>query len=256
MKSKLGKLIIFGIVLSLVFSMTACGNDKKTSEIRFATNPNFAPFEYKSEDGETDHYEGIDIAIATAIAEDNKLEMSIEGMEFDSLLLALQNGTVDAVISGLSITEERKESVDFSISYFTASQVMIVLEDSDITCAADMDGRNIAVVQGYTGEKCVQKLGYEYETFKKANECITELMNGKCEVVVLDSLTALYFVNSNPGLKIVTDESVFEKEEYAIAVKKGNDVLLDMINASLEKFLNDGTIDSIIVEYSQETGIN
>ena len=126
---------------------------------------------------------------------------------------------------------------------------MIVKEDSEIKKASDMADKKIAVVQGYTGEECVKGLGYSYEAFKKGSETILELMNGKCDVVVIDSATAEKYVGDNQGIKIVEDTDTFGAEEYGIAVKKGNTELLNQINESINKMLSDGTISSISVEY-------
>ena len=146
-------------------------------------------------------------------------------------------------------TEERKEQVNFSIPYYTAAQVMIVKDGSDIAKASDMEGKKIAVVQGYTGETVVKELGYEYEAFKKGTECVLELVNGKCDVVVIDSATAATYVADNEGLSIVEDSEAFGEEQYAIAVAKNNTELLEKINASLEKMLADGTVGEIAVSY-------
>ena len=112
-----------------------------------------------------------------------------------------------------------------------------------------MDGKKIVVIQGYTGETCVQELGYEYEAFKKGSEAILELTNGKCDVVVIDSATAEKYIKDNPGLKIVEDNEQFESEEYGIAVKKGNTELLDKVNAAVKKLLDDGTISELSAKY-------
>lgn len=220
--------------------------------LKFATNPEFPPFEYITAEGVIDTYDGIDMAIAKMIAEDNEMEVSMESLEFDSLLVALQNGQVDAIIAGMTVTEERKEAVDFSTPYYTATQVMIVKEDSEITCAADMADKKICVIQGYTGETCVNEMGYAYEAFKKGTEAVMELVNGKCDVVVIDSATAQKYVGDNEGLKIVEDEEAFGAEEYAIAVQKDHEDLLAMINASIEKYLEDGTIAELAVKYTEE----
>ncbi|MBR1599856.1 MAG: transporter substrate-binding domain-containing protein [Lachnospiraceae bacterium] len=218
--------------------------------VTFGTNAEFPPFEFVAASGVIDDFDGIDMKIAKQIGDDNGMTAKIENMEFDSLLIALENGQVDAVIAGMSITDERKEAVDFSTPYYTATQVMIVREDSDIAKATDMEGKSIAVIQGYTGEECVKELGYEYEAFKKGTETILELINGKCDVVVIDSATAQKYVNDNEGLKIVEDASSFESEEYGIAVKKGNTELLDKINTSIQKMLDEGTIATWATEYS------
>lgn len=217
--------------------------------LTFGTNAEFPPFEYVASSGVIDQYDGIDMAIAKKIAEANGMTAAMENMEFDSLLVALQNGQIDAAIAGMTVTEDRKEEADFSTPYYTATQVMIVKEDSDIASAADMADKKICVIQGYTGEICVKDLGYPYEAFKKGTDAIMELVNGKCDVVVIDSATAQKYVFDNEGLKIVEDASAFESEEYAIAVKKGNTELLDKINQAIEAMLADGTVAELGAQY-------
>lgn len=219
--------------------------------ITFGTNAEFPPFEFVTANGVIGEFDGIDMAIAKQIAEENGMTAAIENMEFDSLLVALQNGQIDAVIAGMTITEERAEAVDFSMPYYTATQVMIVKEDSDIASATDMADKKICVIQGYTGEVCVNDMGYPYESFKKGTEAVMELVNGKCDVVVIDSATAAKYVSDNEGLKIVEDPDAFESEEYAIAVQKGNTELLDMINKAIEAKLADGTISELAVQYTE-----
>ena len=219
--------------------------------IKIGTNAEFPPFEFVTAEGVIGEFDGIDMAMAKDIGETNGKEVKIENMEFDSLLIALQNGQIDAVISGMTITEERAKSVDFSVPYYEATQVMIVDKDSDIAKASDMEGKRIVVIQGYTGELCVQDLGYEYEAFKKGTEAILELNNGKCDVVVIDSATAQKYVKDNPNLKIVSDSDAFEAEQYGIAVKKGNTELLDMINKAIEARLKDGSISEWSAKYSE-----
>ena len=244
---------IASLVLALaviICCFAGCGGKTVSNTITFGTNAEFEPFEFISEEnGVIESYAGIDIAIAKQIAESNGKTAAISNMEFDSLLIALKNGQIDAAIAGMTITDERKEEVDFSIPYYSATQVMIVKEGSDIKTAADMKGKKIAVVQGYTGETAVKELGFEYEAFKKGTECVLELANGKCDVVVLDSATAGQYVSKNPGLTVVEDPSAFENEEYGIAVAKGNTELLDMINAAIEKMLADGTIAQLAIDY-------
>ena len=224
---------------------------KTEGVLTFGTNAEFPPFEFVAGTGVIDQYDGIDMAIAKQIAEENGMTAAVENMEFDSLLVALQNGQIDAVIAAMTVTEERKEAVDFSVPYYTATQVMIVKEDSDIAAAADMADKKICVVQGYTGEICVNDMGYPYEAFKKGTEAVMELVNGKCDVVVIDSATAQKYVDDNEGLKIVEDAEAFESEEYAVAVQKGNTALLDMINNVIEAKLADGTISELGVQYTE-----
>ena len=243
------------VTVALITAMAAlavcgCGSKKNSDVITFGTNAEFPPFEFVGASGVIGEFDGIDMAIAKQIAEENGMEAKIENLEFDSLLVAIQNGQIDAAIAGMTIKPERLEMVDFSIPYYKATQVMIVNKDSTIAKASDMADKKIVVIQGYTGESCVKDMGYKYEAFKKGSEAILELANGKCDVVVIDSATAKDYVGDNPNLKIVEDAEAFEGEEYAIAVKKGNTELLNQINASLEKMLADGTIEALGAKYA------
>ena len=241
------KLFVVVMLFALVLVSAAAAEDV----LKFGTNAEFPPFEFIAAEGVIDEFDGIDIVIAKQIAEENGMKAVIENMEFDSLLIALQNGMVDAVIAGMTATEERAEAVDFSTHYYTATQVMIVQKGSEIKTAADMADKKIVVIQGYTGEQCVQDLGFPYEAFKKGSEAILELNNGKCDVVVIDSATAAKYVADNDKLTIVEDEEAFGSEEYAIAVKKGNLDLLEKINNVIDKMLESGEISEIAAKYSE-----
>ncbi len=254
--TKILSTVVAAALMAVTF--TACGDSSSTSDgkkgsIKFGTNAEFPPFEFVASKGVIGEFDGIDMAIAKQIAEDNDKEAKIENMEFDSLLVALDNGKIDAAIAGMTVTDERKEKVDFSETYYNAKQVMIVKESSDIAKASDMADKKIVVIQGYTGETCVKKLGYAYQSFKKGTEAIMELVNGKCDVVVIDSATADKYVKDNEGLKIVEDNTEFENEEYAIAVKKGNKELLDQINKTIKKMKDDGKISELSAKYADVT---
>lgn len=250
MKKQFKTLTFVLVIMMCIFTFAGCGGGNGAAdEIVFGTNAEFPPFEYVSSKGVIGEFDGIDIAIADAIGKDNGMNVTISNMEFDSLLIALQNGQVDAVIAGMTVTPERAESVDFSIPYYQATQVMIVKEDSTITKAADMKGKKIAVIQGYTGETCMVDMGFEYVSFKNGTDAVLELVNGKVDVVVIDSATADKYVSDNEGLKVVEDTTAFAKEEYAIAVAKGNTELLNKINATIQKMLDDGTIANFSDKY-------
>ena len=254
---KILSMTVAAAIMAVTF--TACADSSSSSDsksggsIKFGTNAEFPPFEYVVSKGVIGEFAGIDMAIAQQIGEDNNKEAKIENMEFDSLLVALDNGKIDAAIAGMTVTDERKEKVDFSEPYYNAKQVMIVKEDSNIAKASDMSDKKIVVIQGYTGETCVKKLGFSYQSFKKGTEAIMELVNGKCDVVVIDSATADKYVKDNKGLKVVEDNKEFENEEYAIAVKKGNKELLDQINKSIKKMKEDGTINELAAKYADAT---
>jgi len=248
---KLVKILALALALTMaVLTLAACSKTEEKNEIVFGTNAEFPPFEFVTAKGVIGEFDGIDIAIADQIAKDNGMTAKISNMEFDSLLIALENGQIDAAIAGMTITAERLESVNFSIPYYTATQVMIVKEGSDITKAADMEGKNIAVIQGYTGEICVSDMGYEYTSFKKGTDAIMELVNGKADVVVIDSATAVKYVSDNEGLVVVEDAEAFASEEYGIAVAKDNTELLEKINASVQKMLDEGTVAELGDKYA------
>ena len=244
---KMFKIVAATAAATMLLGASACAED---GVIKFGTNPEFPPFEYISANGVLGEYDGIDMAIAAKIGELTGMDVEMESLEFDSLLIALQNGQIDATIAGMTITDERKEAVNFSTPYYTATQVMIVPEDSDIEKAEDMADKKICVIQGYTGETCVKDLGYDYEAFKKGTEAIMELVNDKCDVVVIDSATAQKYVADNDGLKIVEDNDAFDSEEYAIAVQKGNTDLLDKINTAIEKLISDGKVSEYAAKYT------
>lgn len=264
MKKFTKTLALVTAVVIATMALTACGEQKKDSAaektaqtsadaktIKFGTNAEFPPFEFVSNKGGViGEFDGIDMAMAKQIAEDNGMTAEVNNMEFDSLLVALQNGQLDAVIAGMTVTDERKEAVDFSEPYYTATQVMIVKNDSTITKAADMADKKIAVIQGYTGETVVKDMGYKYEAFKKGTDAILELMNGKTDVVVIDKATAEKYVKDNEGIKAIEDSEAFEEEKYAVAVAKGNTELLDKINKSIEKMIADGTVNELAAKYA------
>ncbi len=252
MKKIVKKMVTVAVCAAMMVTCMACGGKKSEDVIVFGTNAEFPPFEYVSAKGVIGEFDGIDMEIAKQLGKDLNKKVKIENMEFDSLLLALENGQVDAVIAAMTITEDKSEAVSFSVPYYTAEQVMIVKDGSDITCAADMEGKKIVVIQGYTGETAVAKLGYEYEAFKKGSEAVLELLNGKCDVVVIDSATANKYVGDNKGLKIVEDKATFGSEFYGIAVKKENEELLSQINESLSKMVEDGSINEWSAEYTDK----
>ncbi len=251
MKKMMKKLALAVACVTTVAMFAACGGKEESADtIKFGTNAEFPPFEFVAANGVIGEYDGIDMAIAKQIGDELGKTAQIENMEFDSLLLALQNGQVDAVIAGMTVDPERAEEVNFSVPYYNAKQVMIVKEDSDIAQATDMADKKIVVIQGYTGESCVKKMGYAYEAFKKGSEAIMELVNGKCDVVVIDSATAQKYVGDNEGLKIVPDDTAFGDEEYAIAVNKENTELLEQINEILTKMIEDGTVKALSEKYA------
>ena len=216
-----------------------------------STNAAFPPYEMTNDAGE---FEGIDVEIAQAIADKLGLELRIDDMDFDSALLAAQTGKSDMVMAGVSVTEDRLVNLDFTESYATGIQVVIVPEDSDIASVDDMTGKMIGVQRGTTGDlycsDTVENGGFGAENVTPYDNGLTAvqaLMNGQVDCVVIDNAPAQEFVAANPGLKILDTEYV--NEDYAIGVKKGNTQMLDAINGALAELKADGTIQSIIDKY-------
>ena len=216
------------------------------------TNAAFPPYEMTTDDGD---YEGIDVEIAGAIADKLGLELVIDNKDFDAALLAVQGGeAADMVMAGVTVTDERKAVMDFTDSYASGVQVVIVPEDSDIASIDDMQGKMIGVQRGTTGDlycsDTVENGGFGAENVTPYPDGLTAvqaLMNGQVDAVVIDNAPAQEFVEANPGLKILDTE--YANEEYAIGVAKGNTQLLDAINGALAELTEDGTIQAIVDKY-------
>ena len=268
--------MILALVLALALVMTGCGTKKDDTAtdapavsedaaatentegaaeggtLVMATNAEFPPYEYH----EGDEIVGIDAEIAAAIAEKLGMELQIEDMAFDSLIPAIQSNKADMVLAGMTVTEDRLENVNFSDSYATGVEVVIVKEDSDIKSVDDLfaDGANhsIGVQTATTGDiYCtgdIEDAGLgTVERYNKGADAIQALLAGKIDCVVIDSQPAKEFVEANEGLTILDTE--YAVEDYAIALNKDNTELLDKVNAALKELTDDGTIQSILDKY-------
>lgn len=217
-----------------------------------ATNAAFPPYEMTTDDG---GYEGIDVEIATAIAEKLGLELVVDDMEFGSTIISVQSGKDDMVMAGLTVTEERKQNIDFTDSYSTGVQVVIVPEDSDITTVDDLSNdKMIGCQEGTTGyiycSDTVENGGYGEDhviAYTNGAMAVQALLSQKVDAVVIDSNPAKAFVAANTGLKILDTEYVVE--DYAIGVSKENPELLEAINTALKELQADGTVDAIVAKY-------
>ena len=210
-----------------------------------STNAEFAPYEYH--DG--NDIVGIDVDIANAICEDMGASLEITDVAFDSIIPEVQSGKADFAAAGMTVTEDRQTQVDFSDTYATGVQSVIVTEDSDIKSLDDLKGKQIGVQQGTTGDLySTDDFGEEsVQRFSKGADAVQALVKGKIDAVVIDGEPAKTFVAETEGLKIL--DEAFTVEEYAIAVKKGNTELLDKINTALETLKDNGTLDEIVANY-------
>ena len=241
-------------------SETAAGDygDFETVEegkLIMSTNAQFPPYELVS-DGEGFNgtgFEGIDVEIASAIADKLGLELQIDDMDFDSALVAVQNGSSDVVLAGLSYSEERDEILDFTDSYATGVQVVIVKEGSDVTLD-NLGEKMIGTQRGTTGyiyaSDTPENGGYgedHVSGYDNGATAVQALVNGQVDAVIIDEAPAKEYVAANEGLTILPGNWV--EEQYCAAVNEGNEALLNAINTALNELIEDGTVEEIIAKY-------
>lgn len=245
MKKVLSLILAVAMLVSLV-TLAGCSSNEEKKELVMGTNAQFPPYEYVDDNG---NIIGIDAEIAQAVADKLGMTLTIKDMEFDSLLSAVQAGSVDIVFAGLTVTDERKESVDFTMTYATGIQSIIVKDDSEIKTVDDLEGKTIGVQSGTTGDiYCTDDYGQEnVKQFNNGALAVAALVNGQVDCVIIDNEPAKAFVEANDGLKILNTE--YAVEDYAAAISKDNAELTEKVNAAMEELKADGTIDQIIAKY-------
>ena len=222
--------------------------------LRMGTHATFPPYEYMDENNEV---AGIDAEIAAAIADKLGMELDITDMAFESLIPALQAGTIDIVLAGMTVDPERAEQVNFTDTYATGVQVVIVPENSDIApveneegaMEVDLTGKTIGVQTGTTGDLyCTDDYGQEFvKQFDNGPLAVAALMNGQVDCVVIDNEPAKNYVAANEGLTIL--DTAFANEDYAAAIAKDNTELFEQVNTAIQELKADGTIQTIIEKY-------
>ena len=240
------------LVLSLIVAVTAfvgCGKGnsleavQKKGVLTVATSPDFPPFE--SLDG--DRIVGIEVDILEKIAETLGVEIKFEQMDFDSVLPGVQAGKFDVGMSGITVTAEREKNADFTDPYFMAAQAIVVMEDSDITCKADLEGKSVSVQTGTTAESYCMENGYDVQAFQANNDAAIALTSGKVDAWVVDNEVAVALAAELDGA-VVLDEAM-TSEPYAFAFAKGSDTLVAAFNDALKALIDDGTVEAIFEEY-------
>ena len=218
----------------------------EAGKLHMATNATFPPYEMVADDGT---FEGIDVDIAGKIAEKLGLELVVDDMDFGSIITSVQTGKEDIALAGLTVTDERKQNVDFTDSYATGVQVVIVPEDSDIKTIDDLQGKLIGCQESTTGYTyCTDDYGEDMVTaFPSGANAVQALLTGKIDAVVIDKQPAEAYVAQNEGLKILDTEYV--AENYAIGVSKDNNALRDAVNNALKELIDDGTVQAILDQY-------
>lgn len=237
------KTLIILLSTAMLLGLSACGASS-SQKLVMATNAAFPP--YESVEG--NEIIGIDPEIAKLIADDIGRELVIEDMAFDSIIAAVQSGKADIAMAGLTVTEDRKQNINFSDPYTEAAQVIVVKKDSPVASPDDLEGKTVGVQIGTTGDIYAGDIAdATIERYSKYFEAINALNQDKIDAVIVDREPAKVFVNDSDELKMIDKE--FTLEEYAIGVAKENTELLDQINASLKKLQESGEIDKIINKY-------
>ena len=241
----------------LVLSMLLMGA-AMAETLTMATNAAFPPYEYY--DDETGEVTGIDVEIAQAICDKLGYELEVVDTDFDSIVPGVVSGKYSFGMAGMTVNEERLQSVNFSNTYATGVQVVIVPEDSPITSVDDLfaEGADnaIGVQQGTTGDLYatgdIEEAGLgSVERFKTGTDAVLALTTGKLDCVIIDNEPAKNFVAANEGLKILDTEYIVE--EYAACFAKENTELLEAFNGALAELTEDGTVPAIIEKYIPST---
>ena len=258
------KWTLLALLLAVLIVLAACGDSEEESgggesgggegeSYRVGIDTTYPPFEFE-EDGE---YTGIDIDLIKAIAENQDFEIDFNPMDFGGIIPALQADQLDVAIAGMSITDERKEIVDFSDPYFDAGLSLVVAEDnSDITSLEDLEGKTVAVKSGTTGAQFARdneaEYGYEISQFEDSPSMFQEVSNGNADVLLEDYPVIAYAIaESELALKTVGER--LTGDQYGIAVLKGeNAELLEQINAGLQELRDSGEYDEILNKYIAE----
>ena len=263
------KMIVTALAASLVLSLAGCGSKGAETEkttaaagetkeagaeaagteaaggtLVMATNAEFPPYEYR----EGDNVVGIDVEIGEAISKSMGMELKVEDMAFDSIIVAVDAGKADVGLAGLTVTEDRLMNVNFSDPYTTATQVVIVKEDSPITSPNDLEGKKIGVQLGTTGDQYAGDIkDATVERYNKGFEAVQAMTQGKIDAVIIDREPAKVFVEQNEGIKML--DEAYTEEEYAIAIKKDNEELLKKVNTALADLKSSGELQKILDKY-------
>lgn len=255
---------IAAAVACSALALGACGGQSKDASkaaadpskvYRVAMNAEFAPFESRDSSG---NVEGFDVDLMNAMAKAGNFKVEFKHQPWDSLFPALSNGDVDVVMSGVTITDDRKQSMDFTDPYFEITQVVLVPQGKKVASSADLKNlTKIGVATGYTGDFSVSKLlgndSPKIARFETVPLLIKELENGGLDAVVSDSAVIANYVKNNPtkGMDFLTLPD-FTVENYGIAARKGDEATVKMLNDALKKVRENGEYDKIHAKYFAE----
>lgn len=253
------KKLVVSLMVMGAFLLSACGKEEAVtagsnteSVLVVGTNAEFPPFEYIGDNGEPD---GFDIALIKAIGAKIGKDVEILNLEFSSLVESI-GSKIDVAIAGMTVTDERKNAVDFSDPYYEAVQFVIVPEGSAIATMADLEGLTIGVQLGTTGDFIVDEdiEGATAAQYNKGVDAVNDLIAGRVDCIIIDKNPALVFADKFAGQIVALDGSGFgfEPEFYAIAIKKGDTELAGKINQALKDLKADGTFDALVKQYIED----
>ncbi|MCR4705696.1 MAG: basic amino acid ABC transporter substrate-binding protein [Lachnospiraceae bacterium] len=248
MKKAIALLLMAVMTVAVMGCGSSAGGAAGDGTLTVGTNAEFPPFEYVNDAGEPD---GFDIALIKAIGDKMGVKVEVENMDFDALVASI-GSKIDVAIAGMTVTEERKQTVDFSDPYYEAVQYVIVKKDSTIATADDLKGKNIGVQLGTTGDFLVEDIeGATAAQYQKAVDAVNDLLNDRVEAVIIDKNPALVFTEkyADQLVALPGDTFGFEQENYAIAMPKGDKELADAINKALAELKKDGTFDKLVADY-------
>jgi len=261
-------IIILACFAALIFAGCSGAGEKMASikdagKLVVYTDPNFPPFEFIGPDGKPI---GVDMEIAQAIADEIGVSLEIVEAEFDSILMAINTGKGDIAITGMTIRDDRKESVDFSDPYINSVQYFILFADSDIKIMEDLAGKRVGVAMGYTGHWLMEDeldadeggvladSGTSIVEYNSAMEAALDMQNGRVDAVVMDEYVAKTIAANNSALKAVEikyADGGIASEEYGVVVPKANKDLLDLINKVVKRLVDGGKIEEWVIKYGE-----
>lgn len=246
MKRFLTAVLVIAASIACVF---AGGSAEKTDGYVFATDATWPPFEFIDENG---NLTGFEVELMPLVGEHVGVTMTVENIPWDTIFAGLANGQYDGVASGVTITEERKMTMDFSTPIASQGQVVIVMTESDVQSVNDLAGRKVGVQIGTTGDFALDDYNVEKRQYDDIGLAILDMVNGNIDACVCDSIIASDFVLANENYKgmLRTAGEPFTSEEIAIAVKKGNTELLNLINEGLEAMKADGSYDELKAKWN------
>lgn len=244
------KLIFVAVTVLSLLMLFSCAKKEESAKVYvFATDATWPPLEYIDEKG---NLTGFEVELVPMIGEKVGVRMEAKNIPWDTIFAGLANGQYDGVASGVSVTEDRKKTMDFSSPILQAGQVMIVKSDSTVKGAEDMKGLRVGVQIGTTGDLVLDDYEVTRKQYDDIGLAIQDMLNGNLDACVCDSLIASDFVLANENYKnrLKVAGTPFTEEDIAIAVKKGNKELLDLVNRGLELLKADGSYDRLKAKWN------